>query len=498
MFCRKFLTYVPILLLFFYQLYDLIEDYFNYNYSIELEFDTSSKILPSITVCIEDKYEIETNYKSPYENQTIVCIYTTMYGQKTLNCIQQKVYMRYRHKEICLTFFNHKNFNYYEMYKGIDFIYLGSYYYTKQKVIIHPPETASHFEINNVFINKYWKMYDYKIKKVTRQLLPKPYSTDCHDYSEELLVESQSRSQSYCMLEYMRRKEFSECGNNSYWIQHLIDDKYQDLNFSAIQSNCKVKLNHDILSRNCKPDCTDVKYSVTYTDEYIRMMNPMAKIHINRPLSIGLLYKPKITIINMFANLGGLITMYFSFSLIDIVIIIHKKLNQLFSLKIIKILALMFKQTGKLAIIAILIYQMTVIMKLYLETNTRIKINFDDGIKLSKMSVIMEPLLDAKMNNEYYPEFKKIYNIMFGNHKDMFIHVQLQQIFRQNFTLFLELTKLLDRKIKCNMELDDDIQVDCGDIQVSFIHLLGMNKVSKFHVRGWYCADIHCASLSHT
>ena len=67
-------------------------------------------------------------------------------------CKEAKVYLRYRHKEICLTFFNNKTENYYYMQNKSIGIVFTSFKYKQQNVIIHPPDTASYFETNNVFI----------------------------------------------------------------------------------------------------------------------------------------------------------------------------------------------------------------------------------------------------------------------------------------------------------------------------------------------------------
>ena len=121
--------------------------------------------------------------------------------------------------------------------------------YTQQK-IIHSPDNPSHFKINNVFVSKGFHHNNYYIKKVTMLTLPKPYSTDCHDYSQYAVLSLSPRSQSYCMFEYMRKEEFNKCGKNTYWIQYVINLKNLVLKFKNESLNeCFVKYNYKLLSR---------------------------------------------------------------------------------------------------------------------------------------------------------------------------------------------------------------------------------------------------------
>ena len=198
---RKLLTRLPILLLFSYQFYDMIYDYFQYNYTIELSFESSSRILPSITVCIEDKYKFVTNERKPFSGITILCIIRT---EKFYSfCYEKYVYLRYRHKEICLTFFNNKTNDYWTLLGTKFSAVFFSQYYRKQKIIIHQPGTLSHFEMNNIYLSEYYQLSNFFIRKVTKYLLPKPFSTDCNDYNQKEKPSSQISvqiSQSHCMF----------------------------------------------------------------------------------------------------------------------------------------------------------------------------------------------------------------------------------------------------------------------------------------------------------
>ena len=69
MFAQKFWIRILIKILLFYQTYDLLNDYFNYHFIYKLDFDISSKIQPSITICIEEKYN--NQHHQYWENNVI-------------------------------------------------------------------------------------------------------------------------------------------------------------------------------------------------------------------------------------------------------------------------------------------------------------------------------------------------------------------------------------------------------------------------------------------
>ena len=137
----------------------------------------------------------------------------------------------------------------------------------------------------------------------------------------------------------------SKCGKNIYWNQYVIDNENQNFNFSDDENNeCKVKFNYKLLLRICKIDCIDVKYMVTISGSATNYLNPIAIIPILKQYNIINLFKPKLTILQFCSNLGGLISMYFGLSMINIEIFIHKKLMIIRLIKVFKIIiSIIFK-----------------------------------------------------------------------------------------------------------------------------------------------------------
>ena len=456
-------------ILFFYQLYDLFNDYFHYDYSIELSFYLYPATLPSVTICINKKYEISDG--NQFGNQTIVCYHPKNRTQIFEDCNEEKVYLRYRHKEICLTFFNNKTQNYYKFQTeclGMMFI---SYKNTQQRVIIHPPDTPSHFEINNVFVSYGYQFTDFDIQTVNRLLLPKPYSTDCHDYSQYGVSSLSQRSQSYCMFEYMRKEELNKCGKNIYWNQYVIDTKKQMnyLKFKNQSSNeCIVEFNFKLLSRLCKIDCIHSFYRIGHSKLYSGFVNPIADIPIKIQSNINLSYKPKLTMEQFCSNFGGIISMYFGLSMVNISSYIFAYILNIRWIKKIKIIIIIFKFIIKIIFHILMLYQLIMIIKLYIEENRQIKIFYTNEIKFNKISLFIEPLFDFKRNNEYYTQFQeKILNIQYGRIKIFQDHIY--NVFLQNLTTFKYITRFSDIEIECSIQLRNNINMDCGEIILSKI-----------------------------
>ena len=292
-------------------------------------------------------------------NKTIVCYNIDNILRKYYDCKEEKVIMRYRHKEICLTFFNRKN-NFYEKHlsKSVP-IYFTSFIYSQQTVIIHPPDTASHLELNNVFVSKKLKYLILNINKLTKFTLPKPYSTDCHDYSQYQKSSLLPRSQSYCMFEYMKSEELKKCGKNIYWNQFLINNDNQVFNYTGNYSDvCWVKMNYNLLSRICKIDCVSVTYRVRSVITESETWNPIIEIPLPKKFNINLVYEPKLTIVILISNLGGLISMYFGLNMIALVKIAQKIFIEFINTNSIKLTMKIFKKLLKIVIYLIMIYQL--------------------------------------------------------------------------------------------------------------------------------------------
>ena len=442
-------------ILFIYQLIDLVIDYIHYNYSIKVDLNGSPKILPSITICLN-----RTN--------DIVCRYKTDKGEY-FYCQEDMAYLRIRNKDVCRTYFNDKNSLYHKILKKSILLILRLHIesvVTQFRVLIHPPNIASHFQTNNIFVNKGSEPFVFNIRKVTTFSLPKPYSTDCYDYDQS---ETSPRSQSYCMLEYMKREEMNRCGKNIYWNQYVVQNNSEFIYKNYESNECIVKFNYKLLSRLCEIDCISDKYTVKY-HTYGTLNDSAIAIPMKEQFNINILYLTKLTMEQLCSNCGGLISMYFGLSMINIATIIYSKLLNIRWIKVIRLIILIiFKYLLKIICIILMLYQLLMILRSYSEANIQIKIDFTNEIKFNKIILDFFPIIDGKRQDEYFPNFNKKYNRKNLRKKFKIIHKHLYDLFNRDFELFVYITRLFDRRIECIMQFDDNSQLDCGEIKLSRI-----------------------------
>ena len=259
------------------------------------------------------------------------------------------------------------------------------------------------------------------------------------------------------MFEYMKKQEIKKCGQNSFWNQYLINYETEKLHFNNIYSdNCQVRVNFTLLSKICKIDCKSVKYRVSSTEYRKLSMHPKIQVSIVRGYNIEHIFQPKLTIVNMFSNFGGLVSMYFGLSIMHLVKYINNISSKNFIGKNIKLIILGFNNLFKLYIYIIVFYQIKKILDSYLEYNTIIKIHFSNELKLTKMAVMTEPYLDADKLEKYFPQFKPYYDSLPYDSKYDLIHIYLYDILIFNLTLFIELTRLSYIRFDCEIELDNN------------------------------------------
>ena len=139
-----------------------------------------------------------------------------------------------------------------------------------------------------------------------KNILPTPYSTDCFDYSNNIHF----KSETYCKLDYMRRKELKECKTNNYWNQNLLEYKnqthFQYIIFNSTFSNCSIKVDEKQLTKYCKPDCVQTQLSViaVKSEQHYEPRNIFLFIDFSKTTYILITYLPKMDVIKVYAKLG--------------------------------------------------------------------------------------------------------------------------------------------------------------------------------------------------
>ena len=130
-------------------------------------------------------------------------------------------------------------------------------------------------------------------------------------------------------------------------------------------------------------------------------------------------------------------------------------------------------------------YQLTMIIQSYVEENKRIKTSFTNDIKFNKIALVIEPFIDFKRNNEYYPKFEEAYNnLQFKTERINLVHGHIYNVFLHNLSSFVYITRLLDLKIKCTMEFENNIQLDCGEIILTKITIVLNSMKFLYNIPG--------------
>ena len=302
---------------FIYQSIDLTLDYLKFDFTIQMS-SVNRNSLPSITICFDKNIirEISKNYYLP-----INCLaYTDTF--ESINCLQanfSKIHWRQKQRSICLTLFSEfndnqfmdTNSNYSTLTIYMDVYWKGTY------LLFHEKYSTSHFEFKNQYrIDDrivYLFIFNYQFKRI----LPKPYSTQCFDYSINRQNNIRPKSQTDCKLEYMRRKELKECKHNYYWSQNLFKNKEFNLKelMNPNRNNCLIQFDNDGLDQLCPLDClqTDFIVDISKTDWLVSSIKLFTdKFHHSFMMHE---YVPKMIFVDFISTLGGLLSMWLGISL---------------------------------------------------------------------------------------------------------------------------------------------------------------------------------------
>jgi hypothetical protein len=193
--------------------------------------------------------------------------------------------------------------------------------------LIHQKKTPPHFARQKIEIQKSTiTAMDYK--RIVTKLLPFPYSTDCYDYENEENAVLNYKSREGCIVKHLEKKEFNECGCNKRWFYSY--SRRQNLsNICPKTIECKFKTKSEMKSfeKNCKNNCLNEYYmNIFDTQKEISFWNLKAlKLLFSPKYEILFSYLPKMNFIEYLCSVGGLISMWFGFSVYDLVLIFAKE-----------------------------------------------------------------------------------------------------------------------------------------------------------------------------
>jgi hypothetical protein len=196
--------------------------------------------------------------------------------------------------------------------------------------LIHQKKTPPHFARQKIEIPKSTStVIDYT--RIFTKLLPFPYSTDCYDYGNEENPLLNYKSREDCIVKHLEKKEFNECGCNKRWFYGY--SNHQNLsNICQKSVECKFNAKSEMksLEKICKFNCLNEYYMNILVNQ--REEKGLSPLNINnlvfircKKYEILLTYLPKMNLIQYLCSIGGLISMWFGFSVYDLVLIFTKE-----------------------------------------------------------------------------------------------------------------------------------------------------------------------------
>ncbi|CAG2107293.1 unnamed protein product [Medioppia subpectinata] len=197
----------------------------------------------------------------------------------------------------------------------------------RASVTVYPVNELPHFNRMN-HMHGVNKLFSPVIDAKLIVLLPRPYQSDCRQYSDGSAGNGDPKSRSECMVEAMARQERHTCGHNRYWSwsrlapNESIRDIVNRINTSDAQTDCYVRPDPRALHRECKIGCDYYERSVAWSNSNLNAHHAASSIKLmqisflcKRYVSMVWRLFPKMSIVDYLCSAGGLMGMYLGLSI---------------------------------------------------------------------------------------------------------------------------------------------------------------------------------------
>ena len=463
---------------FIYQWYDLTKDYFQYNIFNKLDVEVDPNLMPSTTICVDQRYKYavedikrlvdiygDTIYKEYLyliDKLQILFVFTngTMLDGSIINLFGQS---NSGNNSMCVTL-DIQSLLKQESMKYVFGLVLSIYQYKRAYIIFHDHKEPPHFILHYkklVLINT--QELKVGFDKRINTLLPFPYATDCTDYSSAV----KHKSQKECFFEYMSRKEMKVCGYNFIWNRRHFNVSVERFRLTRYEKRCHFDINHNWFNRLCKRDCDITEYNVKQQN-YIFFGYPGVRSAISKFITyyIHTTYVPRIDLIAYLSTLGGLLSMWLGFNMWLFTVKTLKHFNRVRRVYtrhyVVHIYFINLLKTSKLIIkilqifiLFITIYQIDKILNKYLYSNKQMTIGLKPQLQLPKIIISFVPFINFTEHERYYPGITQY--LMQSTPKGMvLLEAKLNYYFRilirDNLPLFMQLQQIDQAIINCYIE----------------------------------------------
>ncbi len=343
---NKFLRLMAFITLF-YQIISATISYSEFETVIDMKAISDLENEPTITLCLKNDFEFAKraqNIMTQHYFHNPIGRRLVKYGQnlyakcsKFTKIVESVTTLSQRCRSYFSQLFDNKSMPINDFFFFFD-------YNISAFALIHQKKTPPHFARQKIEIPKSTNtIIDYT--RIVTKLLPFPYSTDCYDYGNEENPVLNYKSREDCIVKHLEKKEFNECSCNKRWFYGY--SRRQNLS-NICQNSIECKFNEKSemksLEKICKNNCLN-EYYMNICDIQ-REERELSAFNINalsliQPKKHDILftYLPKINLIEYFCSVGGLISMWFEFSVYDLVLLFAKELKK-------KILLLLVSMKG--------------------------------------------------------------------------------------------------------------------------------------------------------
>lgn len=344
-------------------------DYFNFATSVTVDIKPKTGLIdmPAMTFCVSKEYFNSTcnqnclmeHYHDKHFPIRSANVYYKNFNERksgTMYMTRTPTVISYFKNEICSTYMSSLygdlvNHSFAENYK-IDArhgplietrLILKS---TIVKVGIHSPNTPPH-SLFEAFISANESYLTTVLNPITEHLLPPPYRSDCFDYGNQKQESFLSRISEITTFLSRKPKSYQDCLILCLQSETECVDKslFYTADLLLNVSYCKHRRNHlriysKICRERCRPDCKTEHYFVRAHFQPV-MDTTCVFIRRNRD-EIDYNYQPKIIVMDLFEQVGGLMSFWFNVSVLCVLLCFLKSLKRRIGLNYLKIFRFVF------------------------------------------------------------------------------------------------------------------------------------------------------------
>lgn len=321
---------VKIFILFgcMYQTIDLTLSYCYFETIMKLSSTNLKQHFPSVTFCVQSENELKIMLMinkinvnvSNLVQMSILCKKKNLLFDKSSVCNNGSEYVESKtpFAFICVTYLSQlleNNRNFVNLFKTVLNIEIRNG--LKPVLLIHDSRAPPHLGRYEIKLQRR-KYHQIVFEVITEILLPKPYETDCFDYSINIGRNDLPKSREDCIVRYMQSLEYNRCKCNRKWFYRGFEDR--KVTEMCKFKNCSVIDKEKIANKLCKKSCS-TEYHINYLKNTYEMsgylINKSIGLKIEEEEVVKVVYEhiPKMDLIYYLSSIGGLINMWFGKSI---------------------------------------------------------------------------------------------------------------------------------------------------------------------------------------